>query len=54
MRRLILTGPAVLCLILAACSQPRAHAALRVGGGGVRVTPTLSTSFAGIGLSVSP
>jgi len=43
---------AALCL-LAACTQPRAHAALRLTDGGVRVTPTLSTSIAGIGVSVS-
>lgn len=41
------------CLTLAACSQPRAHAALRVTPDGVRVAPSLSTSIAGIGLSVS-
>lgn len=43
---------AALCL-LAACSQPRAHAALRVTDRGVRVTPSMSTSIAGIGVSVS-
>jgi hypothetical protein len=42
-----------LCLTLAACTQPRAHAALHVGGGKVRVAPSLSTTIAGIGLSVS-
>lgn len=42
-----------LCLLLAACTQPRAHAALRVTPDGVRVAPSLSTTFAGIGISVS-
>ncbi len=42
-----------LCLIFAACAQPRANAALHVSGGKVRVAPSLSTSIAGIGLSVS-
>ncbi|MEZ5772382.1 MAG: hypothetical protein R3D46_04120 [Defluviimonas denitrificans] len=41
------------CLMLAACSQPRAHAALRVTPDGVRVAPSLSTTIAGIGVSVS-
>lgn len=44
---------AVLGLSLVACSQPRAHAALRVTDGGVKVRPSLSTSIAGIGVSVS-
>ena len=42
-----------LVLMLAACSQPRAHAALRVTPDGVRVAPSLSTTIAGIGVSVS-
>ena len=41
------------CLMLAACSQPRAHAALRITPDGVRVAPSLSTTIAGIGVSVS-
>ena len=41
------------CLMLTACSQPRAHAALRVTPDGVRVAPSLSTTIAGIGVSVS-
>ena len=41
------------CLMLAACSQPRAHAALRVTPDGVRVAPSLSTTIAGLGVSVS-
>lgn len=45
---------AALCVLLAACTQPRPHAALRVTDGGVKVRPSLSTSIAGIGLSVSP
>lgn len=42
-----------LCLLLAACTQPRAHTALRVTPDGVRVAPSLSTTIAGIGISVS-
>jgi hypothetical protein len=53
MTRASLVASAGLCLILAACTQPRAHAALHVGSGGVRVAPSLSTTIAGIGLSVS-
>ncbi|HQU68487.1 MAG TPA: hypothetical protein PLI43_09840 [Albidovulum sp.] len=44
---------AALSLVLAACTQPRAHAALRVTDGGVKVRPSLATSIAGIGVSVS-
>lgn len=44
---------AALSLVLAACTQPRAHAALRVTDEGVKVRPSLSTSIAGVGLSVS-
>ncbi|WP_291337538.1 hypothetical protein [Albidovulum sp.] len=42
-----------LCLLVAGCSQPRGHAALRLTPDGVRVTPSISTSIAGIGVSVS-
>lgn len=48
-----------LCLILAvsaalcACSQPRAHASIRLTPNGVRVAPALSTTIGGIGVSVS-
>ena len=41
------------CLMLAACSQPRAHAALRVTPDGVRIVPSLSTTIAWLGVSVS-
>jgi len=54
MTRALVILSAGLCLTLAACTQPRAHAALQVGGGKVRVAPSLSTTIAGIGLSVSP
>ena len=39
---------------LAACSQPRAHAGIRITPSGVKVVPSLSTSVAGVGVSVSP
>lgn len=52
MRSPVLALATAACL-LAACTQPRAHAALRLTDGGVRVTPSLSTSIAGIGVSVS-
>lgn len=38
---------------LAACSWPRAHANVRLTQGGATVTPTLSTSIAGIGVNIS-
>ena len=40
-------------LALAACSQPRAHAGIRVTPNGVTVVPALSTSIGGIGVSVT-
>ena len=52
MRFAVLILSTAACL-LTACTQPRAHAALRVTNGGVRVAPSLSTSIAGIGVSVS-
>ena len=39
--------------LLSACSQPRAHVGARITPDGVRATPSLSTSIAGIGLTVS-
>jgi hypothetical protein len=39
--------------LLSACSQPRAHVGARVTPDGVRATPSLSTSIAGVGLTVS-
>lgn len=38
---------------LAACSWPRAHANVRLTQGGATITPSLSTSIAGIGVSIS-
>jgi len=49
------TGLVVLvCLTVAACSQPRASAGVRITPDGVRLVPSLSTSIAGIGVNVSP
>lgn len=42
-----------LTALLSACSQPRAHVGARVTPDGVRATPSLSTTIAGIGLTVS-
>ncbi|MGB3317328.1 MAG: hypothetical protein WBB85_23330 [Albidovulum sp.] len=39
--------------LLVACAQPRAHVGARVTSDGVRLAPSLSTSIAGIGLTVS-
>ncbi|MCB2115306.1 MAG: hypothetical protein KDE00_03165 [Rhodobacteraceae bacterium] len=38
---------------LAGCSQPRAHAGVHLTPDGVRVVPSVSTSIAGIGLTLS-
>ena len=38
---------------LSACSKPRAHAGVHVTSDGVRVVPSVSTSIAGIGVTVS-
>lgn len=45
--------PMVLILTLCACSWPRAHANVRLTPDGAKVTPSLSTSIAGIGVSLS-
>ena len=47
-------GALVICLLVAGCSEPRAHAGVHVTPQGVRVVPSLSTSIAGLGVSVSP
>ncbi len=47
-------GVLVFCLLVGGCSQPRAHAGVHVTPDGLRVVPSLSTSIAGIGVSVSP
>ena len=38
---------------LAGCSWPRAHANVRLTPEGVKVRPSLSTSIAGVGVTVS-
>ena len=48
-----LSLPILLILTLSACSWPRAHANVRLTPDGAKVTPSLSTSIAGIGLTVS-
>jgi len=40
-------------LLLGACTSPRPHARVRVTPSGVKVVPSLSTSIAGIGVSVT-
>ena len=42
-----------LCLLVAGCTQPRAHAGVHITPGGVRVVPSVSTSIAGIGVTGS-
>lgn len=42
-----------LCLLVAGCAQPRAHAGVHITPDGVRVVPSVSTSIAGIGVTVS-
>jgi hypothetical protein len=39
---------------LTACTQPRANIGARATPDGVKVTPSISTSIAGIGLTVTP
>ncbi len=39
--------------LVAGCSRPRAHAGVHVTPDGVRVVPSVSTSIAGIGLTLS-
>ena len=46
-------GALALILGLAACAQPRAHAGVHLTPSGVRVVPSLSTSIAGVGVTVS-
>lgn len=48
-----LAGLICLCLLFAGCAQPRAHAGVHITPDGVRVVPSVSTSIAGIGLTVS-
>lgn len=48
-----LAAVACLCLLIAGCSQPRAHAGVHIAPDGVRVVPSVSTSIAGIGVTVS-
>jgi hypothetical protein len=43
----------VAAVLLGACSQPRAHAHVRLTPKGVKVAPSLSTSLGGIGVTVS-
>ena len=52
MTRAAVIALAGICLLLVGCSQPRARATLHVGGGKVRVVPSLYTSIAGIGVTV--
>ncbi|PPB80534.1 hypothetical protein LV82_01883 [Albidovulum inexpectatum] len=47
------TVAALVLLFLASCSQPRAHAHVRVTPDGPRVAPSVSTSILGIGLTVT-
>ncbi len=42
-----------LCLLVVGCTQPRAHAGVHITPDGVRVVPSVSTSIAGIGVTVS-
>lgn len=42
-----------LCIAVAACAEPRAHAGVHITPNGVRVVPSVSTSIAGIGVTVS-
>ena len=45
--------PIAILAMLCACSWPRAHANVRLTPDGATVTPSLSTSIAGIGVSLS-
>lgn len=44
---------ALVMLVLASCSQPRAHAHVRLTPDGPRVAPSVSTSILGLGLTVT-
>ncbi len=46
-------GLMITCAALVGCSHPRAHAGAHVTPDGVRVVPSVSTSIAGIGVTVS-
>lgn len=46
-------GLLCLCLMVSGCTQPRAHAGIYITPDGVRVAPSVSTSIAGIGVTVS-
>ncbi|WP_413872757.1 hypothetical protein [Albidovulum sp.] len=50
MRTLALLG---LCLLVSGCAQPRAHAGIHITPNGLRVVPSVSSSIAGIGVTVS-
>lgn len=49
-----LAAALALGLLAAGCSQPRAHAGVHITPDGVRVVPSVSTTLAGIGVTVSP
>lgn len=51
--RLRILLPVAASLLLSACSWPRAHANVRLTPDGATVTPSLSTSIGGIGVSIS-
>ncbi|MDI3338168.1 hypothetical protein QKW60_17300 [Defluviimonas aestuarii] len=50
----VLVGVMVALGFLTACTQPRANIGARATPDGVKVTPSISTSIAGIGLTVTP
>lgn len=50
----VLVGVMVALGLLTACTQPRANIGARATPDGVKVTPSISTSIAGIGLTVTP
>ncbi len=55
MIRATMIASVALCLTLASsCTKPRFHSDLHMGDGGAKMIPTLSTSIAGFGLSVTP
>ncbi len=41
------------CTAVAGCSRPRAHAGVHITPDGIRLLPSVSTSIAGIGVTVS-
>ncbi|MBS0564561.1 MAG: hypothetical protein JSR87_08845 [Proteobacteria bacterium] len=45
--------PILMLVLMAGCSFPRAHANVHLTPAGVKVRPSLSTSIAGVGVSVS-